>query len=212
MNDKFAIESGFWINKPHSYSIDDNIVKIVTSSKTDFWQRSFYGFQNDNAPALLFETNINFTFSCKVEFDYKELFDQAGVIIYFDSENWFKASIEYENTTVARLGSVVTNLGYSDWATKDIEPVNSMWYRISRRGPDFLFESSFDGTKYTQARVFHQHILGKTDIEKAKERFLNSSKEKSLNFGLYACSPSDSSFAAQFSNFEFTNSIWEAHI
>nr|WP_276307057.1 hypothetical protein [Brachyspira sp. G79] len=29
-----------------------------------------------------------------------------------DSENWFKASIEYENKDYQRLGSVVTNNGY----------------------------------------------------------------------------------------------------
>lgn len=212
MKSRFDIKSGSWINKPLKYCIDNDIVKIVTAPKTDFWQRSFYGFQNDNAPAFLFNTSMNFTFSCKVVFDYKALFDQAGIIIYFNSENWFKASIEYENIALARLGSVVTNLGYSDWATKDIEPVNSIWYRLSRRGPDFLLESSFDGDKYQQARVFHMHILGETDKDKARERFLSNSDEKSLNFGLYACSPSDSSFEAQFSNFDLVDSSWEAHI
>ena len=50
----------------------------------------------------------------------KVLFDQCGVVMYLDSENWLKASIEYENERFQRLGSVVTNLGYSDWATTDI--------------------------------------------------------------------------------------------
>ena len=83
MKSRFDIKSGSWINKPLKYCIDNDIVKIVTAPKTDFWQRSFYGFQNDNAPAFLFNTSMNFTFSCKVVFDYKALFDQAGIIIYF---------------------------------------------------------------------------------------------------------------------------------
>ena len=37
-----------------------------------------------------------------------------------DSENWLKASIEYENQSFQHLGSVVTNNGYSDWATTEI--------------------------------------------------------------------------------------------
>lgn len=33
-----------------------------------------------------------------------------------NSENWLKASVEYENNKFQHLGSVVTNHGYSDWA------------------------------------------------------------------------------------------------
>jgi len=47
-----------------------------------------------------------------------------------------------------------------------------MWYRISRRGPDYLIEASFDGARWLQLRVAHLHknanvVLG----------------------GVYACSP-----------------------
>lgn len=40
--------------------------------------------------------------------------------MYLDSENWLKASVEYENEDFQHLGSVVTNNGYSDWATTAI--------------------------------------------------------------------------------------------
>jgi regulation of enolase protein 1 (concanavalin A-like superfamily) len=70
--------------------------------------------------------------------------------MYQNSDNWVKASIEYENNELAKLGSVVTNLGYSDWATTDIpnKIVKIIWYRLSRRGPDFLIETSEDGVIY----------------------------------------------------------------
>ncbi|NOR80617.1 MAG: DUF1349 domain-containing protein, partial [Methyloprofundus sp.] len=156
------LSTGCWLNKSESCSIDSEAVVIKTTPKTDFWQRSYYGFRNDNAPALLFESDTNFTFTVKVNFDYKSLFDQCGIIIYLDSENWFKASIEYENEIFSRLGSVVTNLGYSDWATTDIDTISNIWYRLSRRGPDFLVESSFDGVNFKQMRIFHLHELGET--------------------------------------------------
>ena len=139
-----------WINSPKKYEITDSFVKITTDPKTDFWQRSYYGFRNDNAPALLIESDENFTFTVKASFEYQTRYDQCGVIIYIDSENWFKASIEYEDQNLSRLGSVVTNNGYSDWATTDISPTNEMWYRLSRRGPDFLIEVSSVGKKYRQ--------------------------------------------------------------
>ena len=39
------------------------------------------------------------------------------------------------------LGAVVTNHGYSDWATTEISAsVKSMWYRLSRREDDYCIE------------------------------------------------------------------------
>lgn len=60
------------------------------------------------------------------------------MIVYLDSENWIKGSIEYENESFQHLGSVVTSNGYSDWATTEIDAsIKSMWYRLSRRDDDF---------------------------------------------------------------------------
>ena len=123
-----------WIYEPKEYHLSDEKLMIKTEPKTDFWQRTYYGFQNDNAPALLIHTSEKyFSFSVKTQFNSKHRFDQCGVIIYQDSDNWFKASIEYENENYQRLGSVVTNHGYSDWATTDIPAKQKeMYYRLSQ--------------------------------------------------------------------------------
>jgi regulation of enolase protein 1 (concanavalin A-like superfamily) len=91
--------------------VDARRVSIVTEPNTDFWQRSYYGFRNDNAPALLLQARRNFTFTVRASFRYRRQFDQCGLVVYLDSENWFKASIENETSEFARLGSVVTNNG-----------------------------------------------------------------------------------------------------
>jgi len=199
-----------WINKPASFQVSSDLVSITTEPKTDFWQRSYYGFRNDNAPALLFSSSHNFSLTVKTKFKYQDLFDQCGLIIYLDNDNWFKASIEYENQKFARLGSVVTNNGYSDWATTDIQLPSQIWYRLSRRWADFLIESSLDGIKFKQMRIFHLHSLGETTVEMGK---VNPplQAEKPISFGLYACSPSKSSFRAEFSDFKFELCIWQAH-
>ncbi|EJL6325651.1 DUF1349 domain-containing protein, partial [Vibrio cholerae] len=185
--------AGKWISEPKVSEVTSEFVSITTEPKTDFWQRSYYGFRNENAPALLIDSKDNFTFTAKVSFAYQQLFDQCGLIVYIDNENWFKASIEYENQSFSRLGSVVTNLGYSDWATTDIPLPKEIWYRLSRRGPDFLIESSFDGLVFNQMRIFHLHQLGETTIEMGK---CNPPlpTQKVASFGVYACSPSESSF------------------
>jgi hypothetical protein len=184
-----------WLYPPQKCQVENGRVSISTEPKTDFWQRTYYGFQNDNAPAFLRSIAEDFTFTVKTAFDSNVHFDQCGVIIYQDSDNWFKASIEHENEQIARLGSVVTNLGYSDWATTDISAeVRTMWYRLSRRGSDFLIENSEDGEEFRQMRIFHMH-----------QPWLQ------VHFGVYACSPLDSGFEAVFTDFRLTESTWEAH-
>ncbi|MBF4217623.1 DUF1349 domain-containing protein, partial [Vibrio anguillarum] len=108
------------------------------------------------------------------------------------------------------LGSVVTNLGYSDWATTDIPLPKEIWYRLSRRGPDFLIESSFDGLVFNQMRIFHLHQLGETTIEMAK---CNPPlpTQKVVSFGVYACSSSESSFTAKFTEMSLEPCKWLAH-
>nr|CAA6810548.1 MAG: FIG00560454: hypothetical protein [uncultured Thiotrichaceae bacterium] len=81
--------------EPKVHAVTEDKVPITTEPGTDFWQRSYYGFRNDNAPALLLKSDDNFTFTTRVDFNYSCRFDQCGVIIYLDSENWFKASIEF---------------------------------------------------------------------------------------------------------------------
>lgn len=192
----FIKEHLFWQHPTSTFSITDNKIEIVTEPNTDFWQRTYYGFRNDNAPALLMKTDDKyFSFIVKTDFDSAHRFDQCGVIIYQDSDNWFKASIEYENEEYQRLGSVVTNHGYSDWATTDIDAtIKTMYYRLSRRGSDFCVENSLDGITFKQIRIFH----------------LFEGNEQ-INFGLYACSPEDSSFKATFTEIEITDCQWLEH-
>lgn len=201
---------GNWIHEPKTYKTTSEFVSITTEPETDLWQRSYYGFRNDNAPRLMLESDENFTFTVKVSFNYNKQFDQCGLLIYIDSDNWFKASIEYENEQYARLGSVVTNLGYSDWATTDIPLLNDMWYRLSRRGPDFLIESSVDGQVFKQMRIFHLHVLGDTTADMGKSNSPQSALKK-ISYGIYACSPQDSSFESTFSHMSLEPSQWLAH-
>lgn len=185
-----------WIREPKQYEIKEGNIEIVTNPYTDLWQRTYYHFRNDNAPVLQMKTNEPyFSFQVKTEFDSKHRFDQCGIVMYLNSENWLKASIEYENEEYQHLGSVVTNKGYSDWATTTIDAsITSMWYRLSRRKDDFCIECSRDGTTFQQMRICHMW-------EAADE----------IQFGIYACSPEDSSFKAIFTHMELMDCQWQAH-
>ncbi|MBE6635431.1 MAG: DUF1349 domain-containing protein [Ruminococcaceae bacterium] len=193
---KFDKDRLEWIRAPKKYSISDERIEIVTEPHTDLWQRTYYHFRNDNAPLLQMETDEKFfSFTVRTQFDSKHRFDQCGIVMYLDSENWLKASIEYENADFQHLGSVVTNHGYSDWATTEINAdIRSMWYRLSRREDDYLIECSSDGVSFRQMRVCHMWNGGGR-----------------VQFGIYAASPEDSSFTAVFTDMLLGECKWQAH-
>ena len=174
-------ETFYWFNEPANHQSGSGL-EIFTDEQTDFWQNTHYGFQRDNGHCLLTRRSGDFSLMTQVEFRPQEKYDQCGLIVRIDGLNWIKVSTEYENEGCSRLGSVVTNLGYSDWATQDISSEHrEMWYRISKYGNDFLLENSFDGQNWLQLRITHLH--------KAFEQ---------LEVGVYACSPIGKDFWCRF--------------
>lgn len=186
-----------WTREPKCSKVADDKVEIVTRPYTDLWQRTYYHFRNDNAPVFQMETEEKyFSFTVRTEFGQSHhRFDQCGIVMYLDSENWLKGSVEYENEEYQHLGSVVTNGGYSDWATTAISADEKiMWYRFSRREDDYCIECSRDGETFSQMRICHMHKGG-----------------GKIRFGVYACSPENSSFKAVFSHMYLTDCQWKAH-
>ncbi|AXQ78499.1 DUF1349 domain-containing protein [Streptococcus chenjunshii] len=186
-----------WTRQPEAFSVSDDRISITTMPYTDLWQKTYYHFVNDNAPVLQMEISEPFfSFTVKTDFSGSHTrFDQCGIVLYLDAENWLKGSVEYENADFQHLGSVVTNLGYSDWASTEIDSsVKSMWYRLSRRESDYCIECSDDSRVFRQMRICHLH-----------------KGEGTIRFGLYACSPENSSFTAHFTNMELTDCKWQAH-
>jgi len=204
------IAAAEWLQPSTGIDSSKDAVTIQTAPKTDLWQGTYYGFRVNNAPALLWEDSGNFSFSVRASFQYQQQFDQCGVILYIDERNWFKASIEHEVNAQVRLGSVVTNNGYSDWATTDINPQEQMYYKLSRRGPDFLLQHSTDGQRYIQMRVFHMMSLGDTSTQMGRAD-PPLDPDKNVRFGIYACSPGDSSFTARFDRLSLIECDWESH-
>ena len=111
-----------WTREPQAFEVNDGTITITTAPHTDLWQRTYYHFRNDNAPVLQMKTREQyFSFVVKTDFTQShQRFDQCGIVMYLDSENWLKGSVEFENGEFQHLGSVATNHGYSDWATTAI--------------------------------------------------------------------------------------------
>ena len=98
---------------------------------------------------------------------------------------WLKASVEYEPDGPSQLGAVVTNNGYSDWSLQDFPRAGTFSYclRIRWEGDDFFVEhASAEGEPRRLLRVAH----------------LFRNPELPLLCGIYACSPKETGFHAEF--------------
>lgn len=182
----------FWHNEPPYYGIGNGL-EITTGENTDLWQNTYYGFKKDNGHCLLTRLPEEFSISTHVSYQPCNQYDQCGLIVRIDSENWIKMCTEYEDAEASRLGSVVTNFGFSDWATQDVASSHTeMWYRIQRRGKDFLLEHSQDGQAWRQMRIAHLH-----------------KETPHYAVGVYACSPTGNDFQCNFKKIEICESLWK---
>ena len=72
-----------WTREPKQVQICEDKVVITTERGTDLWARTYYGFQNDNAPVLQIETSEPFlSFLINKGFESYCRFDQGGVGLY----------------------------------------------------------------------------------------------------------------------------------
>eukprot|EP00823_Brevimastigomonas_motovehiculus_P004089 TRINITY_DN2613_c0_g3_i1.p1 TRINITY_DN2613_c0_g3~~TRINITY_DN2613_c0_g3_i1.p1 ORF type:complete len:240 (+),score=62.88 TRINITY_DN2613_c0_g3_i1:56-775(+) len=104
---------------------------MTTDPKTDFWQRTHYGFQRDNGhfryvPVSLsdFEVYMSFTGT------YTSLYDQAGIMMRIDENNWMKCGVEFFDKK-PHISAVVTNNGFSDWSVVTLDEKTTMPLTVS---------------------------------------------------------------------------------
>ncbi len=72
----FTKDNLYWTREPKRYDITDSLITIETEPNTDLWQRTYYGFQNDNAPVLQMKTSRKFlSITVMPDFNSSALFD-----------------------------------------------------------------------------------------------------------------------------------------
>ncbi|MFN8485062.1 MAG: DUF1349 domain-containing protein [Anaerolineae bacterium] len=169
-----------WSDEPARWDAGPPL-EVTTRPDTDYWQRTHYGFRRDNGHFLSTPVGGDFVLTAHVAFAPTGQYDQCGLMVRVDADTWIKCSVEYETPTLSRLGSVVTNLGFSDWATQDVpSTVTQMWYTIRREGSDFLLAWADDGQDWRQMRVAHLHTC-----------------PDEIEVGFYACSPTGAGFTCR---------------
>jgi uncharacterized protein len=170
-----------WMNEPKSEKREGNRLVVLSRAKTDFWRKTFYGYITDNGHFLYLDASGDFTFQAQVNGQYAALYDQAGLMVRLDAENWMKCGTEFFDGK--RHASVVFRRDFSDWSTMpDLSDTAPIWWRAVRKKDSIETLCSVDGEKFTSVRQGY---------------FVPGTK---VHVGIMCAAPEGPGFAATFSD------------
>jgi len=146
-----SLEKMNWFNEPEVWKIENKALTMSVTPQSDYWRISHYGFTVDDAPFYYATYGGEFEAKVKITGDYKVRFDQAGLMLRIDHENYIKAGIEYVDGKY-NLSTVVTHKT-SDWSVITLDkPVPYIWIKAVRRLDAIEIFYSFDDKTYTMMR------------------------------------------------------------
>lgn len=181
-----TLEKMNWFNEPSDWSISGDKLTMNVTPKSDYWRVSHYGFTVDDAPFYYAEYGGEFEAKVKITGDYKVRFDQAGMMIRLDHENYIKTGIEFVDGKY-NLSTVVTHTT-SDWSVIALDrPVEAIWIKAVRRLDAIEIFYSFDDKDY--------HMMRNAWMQ----------ANHPVRIGMFAACPDGDGFEATFSDFTVTH-------
>lgn len=188
-------DSGRWRNEPVAAVVDGCFLRVTAAAASDAWRHTSYGFVHDSAHALLLSFAEGTAVEVSFLLDYGEQFDQAGIYLHTDAENWVKAGVEVSDG-VPQVGAVVTR-SLSDWS---VAPVSGwagreVTVRMSRAGNALTARARARGRDEAFRLVRVVPLPSDTDVLA----------------GPYCCSPTRSGFTATFTRWAVTRADDSPH-
>lgn len=181
-----TLEKMQWFNEPERWSIEEGSLSMFVTPQSDYWRISHYGFTVDDAPFYYATYGGEFEAKVKISGDYKARFDQAGLMLRIDCENYIKAGIEFVDGRF-NLSAVVTHRT-SDWSVIALDgSVPCVWIKAVRRLDAVEVFYSFDDETYTMMR----------------NAWFEDNRP--VHVGMMAASPDGRGFDAKFEHFEVTH-------
>lgn len=168
-----------WFNPPPQWQAVDSTISLTTGPRTDFWRKTHNGALRDNGHFYFQPVTGDFIADVHFSGQYRDLYDQAGLMARQDTTTWLKCGIEYVEG-VQHASAVVTR-DFSDWSVVPL-PQNppKVWFRLTRHGITLEVRYSLDGDRYDLLR---QAYLTASDT---------------LQVGLMGCSPEGEGFTVTF--------------
>lgn len=128
------LTQGEWLNEPEAVQVSGSSLLVTAKANSDFWRTTSYGFVHDSGHAMLNDFPQDSAVELTWRLNYREQFDQAGLMVWADEENWTKAGIEFADGS-PQLGAVVTKV-MSDWSVAPVPDWMDklVQLRVSRSG------------------------------------------------------------------------------
>ncbi|GAA4316991.1 DUF1349 domain-containing protein [Mucilaginibacter gynuensis] len=172
-----------WFNEPEKWDIKNNTLTMTVTPQSDYWRISHYGFTVDDAPFYYTTYGGEFEAKVKLTGGYKARFDQMGLMIRVDHENYIKTGVEFVDGKF-NVSTVVTH-HTSDWSVTTLDKVPPfIWIKVVRRLDAVEIFYSFDDVTYIMTRN------------------ANLQDNHPVQVGLMAASPDGKGFEAKFENFK----------
>ena len=140
-----------WLNEPRRWEDRDGVIRATVEAGTDFWRKTHYGFIRDNGHVYYQRVTGDFVAEVKVAGAYRDLYDQAGLMVRIDDAHWIKTGIEFVHG-VQYVSAVVTN-DFSDWSVAPLPNPPALWLRLVRKAEAVEIFYSLDGAAYTLLRI-----------------------------------------------------------
>ncbi len=103
-----------WLNEPPAWKQRGDVLSVTTAPGTDFWRKTHDGGIRDTGHAFLMPWRGDFIAEVAVSADYRDQYDQAGLMIRLDETVWLKCGIELLDG-LHQVSAVVTR-DVSDWS------------------------------------------------------------------------------------------------
>lgn len=177
-----SLEKMTWFNEPSQWEIKGKKLTMMVTPQSDYWRISHYGFTVDDAPFYYSTYGGEFETKVKITGDYKARFDQMGLMLRVDAQNYIKAGVEFVDGKF-NLSTVVTHKT-SDWSVITLEKAPPfVWIKAVRRLDALEVFYSFDDKEYIMMR--NAYLQDNTPVQ----------------VGLMAACPDGNGFKAIFENF-----------
>lgn len=143
-----------WFNEPNEWSIDNGKLTMEVTGHTDYWRKSHYGFIVDDGPFLSSERGGEFEVSVKLTGEYKSRFDQMGLMLRIDEDNWIKTGVEYVDGVYNF--STVQTVNYSSWSVVPLQgKPEAVWVKAIRKRDAVEIFYSLDGKSYQMSNTVY---------------------------------------------------------
>lgn len=135
-----------WLNEPSAWAVEgDDALTVTADPDTDFWRVTEHGFIRDTGHLLGAELEVDFTLTATFAGDYREQYDQAGIAVRIDEENWIKTGIELVDGH-QQISAVVTR-GFSDWSVAQVPDPRTVTVKADRSGDAVTIRYGLDGAE-----------------------------------------------------------------